>query len=99
MSNDNNVPKIVLQLVKGTDESYKNTKLEKYLQTELDKQVPNQDNWEDAKEEFGAYLQYHDNEFKKLTVKYNYLLLSNIIIGSIVSIGTACRFIRNFRRN
>jgi hypothetical protein len=99
MSADNTVPKIVLQLVKGTDESYKNTKLETYLQTELDKQVPNQDNWEDAKEEFGTYLQTRDNEFKKLTIKYNYLLISNIVIGSIVSIGTVYRFIRNFRQH
>ena len=99
MSTDTTVPKIVLQLVKSTDESYKNTKLETYLQTELDKQVPNQDNWEDAKEEFGTYLQNRDNDFKKLTIKYNYLLLSNIVIGSIVSIGTAYRFIRNFRQN
>lgn len=99
MSNDNTVPKIVLQLVKGTDEAYKNTKLETYLQTELDKQVPNQDNWEDAKEEFGAYLQHRDTEFQKLNVKYNYLLRTNIVIGSIVCISTAYRFVRNFRQH
>lgn len=98
MSADNTVPKIVLQLVKGSDEAYKNTKLETYLQIELDKQVPNQDNWEDAKEEFGAYLLHRDLEFKNLTVKYNYLFLSNIVIGSILGIGAAYRFVRNFRQ-
>ena len=98
MSNDNTDPKIVLQLVKASDEAYKNTKLETYLQTELDKQIPNQDNWEDVKEEFGAYLLQRDVEFKKLTTKYNYLLLSNIVVGSIVGIGAAYRFVRNFRQ-
>ena len=97
MCNDNTIPKIVLQLVKGSDEAYKNTSLEIYLQTELDKQVPNQNNWEDAKEEFGAYLQHRDAEFKKLTIKYNYLLLSNIVIGSIVGISSIYRFVRNLR--
>ena len=90
------VPKILIKLVKDSDEVYKNTKLETYLQTELDNQVPNQNNWDDAKDEFGAYLINRDIEYKTLKTNYKYSCIANIVVGSILGLSVGIQLLRKF---